>query len=274
MNRVAFFISDGTGITAETLGHSLLAQFGSIAFEQITFPYIDTLEKAQNVVDTINLAQEKYQCRPIIFDTIIDKDIRSVIRSSNGFMIDIFSTFLAPLEEELGSASSYSVGKSRAESKSKQYETRIAAVNFALETDDGLKTQHYGDADVILVGVSRSGKTPTCLYLGLQFGLKAANYPITEDDLDHNFRLPNVLQPYKQKIIGLTIESERLSMIRQQRKSNSRYASLPQCELEIESLERTFKRQNIHCINTTKASVEEISTRIIAAAGLKRRVMY
>ena len=112
MKRSAFFISDGTGITADTLGQSLLAQFETINFTKLTRPYIDSVEKARAIVQQINAAAEKDGARPIIFDTIVNQEIREVLAESDGFMIDIFSSFLAPLEQELSSHSSYSVGKS------------------------------------------------------------------------------------------------------------------------------------------------------------------
>ena len=167
MKRTAFFISDGTGLTAEALGNSLLAQFEKIDFERITVPYIDDAEKAGNMVERINKAAEHDGCRPLVFDTIVDSKIRDIISTAEGFMVDIFGTFLNPLEQELQSSSSYSVGKSHSINNEGRYEQRIHAVNFALDNDDGARTRHYNEADLILIGASRSGKTPSCLYLAL-----------------------------------------------------------------------------------------------------------
>jgi len=269
MKRKAFFISDGTGITAETLGHSLLAQFESIEFEQDTIPYIDTLEKAQEVVQKLNKVAESGS-RPIVFDTIVNQDIREEISKANAFKVDIFATFLAPLENELNMGSSYSVGKSHAGGDNKSYLARIDAVNFALDNDDGSKIKHYDKADIILVGVSRSGKTPSCLYLALQYGIKAANYPLTEEDLGSG-DLPKALKPFKDKLFGLTIDPERLAAIRNERKANSRYASLNQCYYETEEVEMLFQRLRIPFLTTTDLSVEEISTRIMVESKLIRR---
>jgi regulator of PEP synthase PpsR (kinase-PPPase family) len=149
--------------------------------------------------------------------------------------------------------------------------SRIDAVNFALDNDDGSKIKHYDKADIILVGVSRSGKTPTCLYLALQFGIKAANYPLTEEDLQ-NFSLPDVLKPHKHKIFGLTIDPERLAAIRNERKANSRYASLAQCYYETEEVEHLYQQEQISFLSTTDLSVEEISTKIMQKAKIKRKV--
>ena len=271
MKRQAFFISDGTGITAETLGHSLLSQFESIDFEQTTLPYIDSIDKATEVTSRLNQIAIDTGIKPIVFDTIVNHEIRSVISKANAFQVDIFSTFLSPLEKELKIDSSYSVGKSHVGGDNAGYKNRIDAVNFALDNDDGSKIKHYNQADIILVGVSRSGKTPTCLYLALQFGVKAANYPLTEEDLD-NFELPDVLKPHRNKLFGLTIDPERLAAIRNERKANSRYASIAQCYYEAEEVEHLYQQEQISFLSTTDLSVEEISTKIMLKANLDRKL--
>lgn len=271
MKRVAFFISDGTGITAEALGHSLLAQFEAITFEQITLPYVNSKEKALKVIEKINKASLESGAKPIVFDTIVNAEIREIVAQADAFKVDIFATFLAPLEQELQVRSSYSVGKSHSGANSSMYKARIDAVNFALDNDDGAKIKHYSEADIILIGVSRSGKTPSCLYMALQFGIKAANYPLTEEDLGSG-QLPDVLKPYKHKLFGLTIDPERLAAIRNERKANSRYASLKQCYFEIEEVELLYMREQIPHLTTTDLSVEEISTRIMLETNLERRV--
>ncbi|WP_432695336.1 posphoenolpyruvate synthetase regulatory kinase/phosphorylase PpsR [Marinobacterium sp. YM272] len=271
MKRTAFFISDGTGITAETLGHSLLSQFEAIRFHKITLPYIDTVEKARATVEKINAACEADGEPAIVLDTIVNEDVSAELAKSNGFKIDVFSTFLKPLERELKTHSSYTVGKSHAIIEMNRYKDRIDSVNFALDNDDGARTQQYDRADIILVGVSRCGKTPTCLYMALQFGVRAANYPLTEEDME-NPRLPDVLQKYRHKLYGLTIDPFQLAAIRHERRPNSRYSSLDQCDFEVRTVERLFQQQDLPFINTTNFSIEEISTRIIAAQDLIRRV--
>ncbi|TLX53711.1 phosphoenolpyruvate synthase regulatory protein [Stutzerimonas nosocomialis] len=271
MKRTAFFISDGTGITAETLGQSLLAQFENITFTKLTRPYIDTADKARAMVQQINTAADRDGARPIIFDTLVNQEIRDILAESNGFMIDIFSSFLAPLEHELMSHSSYSVGKSHSISHNANYMERIEAVNFALDNDDGARTHYYDKADLILVGVSRCGKTPTCLYMAMQFGIRAANYPLTEDDMER-LQLPAALKKHQDKLFGLTIDPDRLTAIRNERKPNSRYASFAQCEFEVREVEALFRRENIAFINSTHFSVEEISAKILVEKGVERRL--
>jgi len=270
MKRSVFFISDGTGITAETLGHSLLSQFEEIRFEETTLPYIDTVEKAITAQQEINRTAEADGVRPIIIDTIVDKSIRAVIAEANGYMMDVFDTFVDKLQAELCSQANNTVGKSHSITNNPHYNDRIDAVNFALDNDDGARTKHYDKADIILVGVSRSGKTPTSLYMALQFGVHVANYPLTEDDFD-DLRLPASLREYKSKLFGLTIDPERLSAIRNERRANSPYSSLSQCQKEVRAAEAIFNREGVQFIKTTHASIEEISTRIMASVGIKRK---
>ena len=269
MKRSVFFISDGTGITAETLGHSLLAQFGSVKFEEFTLPYIDSIERAHQAVLKINQVAAEDGCKPIIIDTLVNKEIRQIITNANGCMFDVFETFVGKLEEELGVQPTNKIGKHTVNTLS--YKTRIDAIHFALDNDDGARTRHYDSADIILIGVSRSGKTPTCIYLAMQFGIRAANYPLTEDDLDDNC-LPKSLKEHKNKLFGLMIDAERLTAIRTERKANSRYASPQQCQMELRAVEGIYVKEGIPFLNVSEMSVEEIATRIIQLAGLKRRI--
>ena len=271
--RIVFFVSDGTGITAESFGQSLLAQFEHIAFENMTLPYIDTEEKARQVVVEINKIADETGIPPLLFSTIIDERIAEIISNSKAYRNDIFDTFMPALEKQLNSQAVHEVGKKRSigTSGGGKYNQRIEAVHFAIDNDDGAKTRFYDQADIIVVGVSRCGKTPTCLYMGLQFGIRAANYPITEDDLDM-MRLPKSLQPHKNKLFGLTISAERLAAIRHERRPNTKYSSPRQCSLELQEVEQMFAQNNIPYLNTTHYSVEEISTRIIAQSGIERRV--
>ncbi len=271
MKRKVFFVSDRTGITAEMFGQSLLSQFEQVEFDEATLPYIDTPVKAEEACRQIREAEERSGLRPIVFDTIVTPEIRAIIQSSGAMVLDFFHTFIGPLETELGETSNFTVGKTHSLDNDGAYDARIEAVNFALNNDDGITTRHYAKADVILVGVSRCGKTPTSLYMAMQFGIKAANYPFTEDDME-KFKLPLDLKKYKNKIFGLTINPNRLHEIRTERKANSRYASLKQCQFEVREVESLYRREKIDHLNTTTRSVEELATKILASTGIKRSV--
>jgi len=271
LRRSVFLISDRTGITAEAVGRSLLSQFENVDFVLRTLPFVDTPEKAKAAVDQINEVAKRDGLRPLVFSTLIDPRIREVVARSNALLMDPFDAFIGALEKELQTPSTHTVGRSHGMGNYASYKERIDAVNYALSHDDGATTDHYGSADVILVGVSRSGKTPTCLYLALQFGVHAANYPITEEDLDDS-TLPKVLQPHRERLFGLTIDPRRLHQIRTERRPNSRYAEIRQCEREIHAVEAMYRRERIPFLDTSHMSVEEIGTTILHRIGRERRL--
>ena len=266
-----FFISDGTAITAETLGHSLLAQFPHVDFDIHIIPYITTEEAATNVVAEINLRAQQDGEKPLVFDTLVDQYVRDIINTANAINLDVFEGLISKLSEELGTSPTTLVGQTHAVTDSASYKARIDAVHFALDNDDGARTRHYDKADLILIGVSRSGKTPTSIYLSLQFGIRVANYPLTEEDLDDN-RLPAVLREHKHKLFGLMIDAERLVAIRTERKANSRYASFSQCQMELRAVEGIYISEGIKYLDVSEMSIEEISTRVLQMTGLKRRI--
>jgi regulator of PEP synthase PpsR (kinase-PPPase family) len=270
MKRSAFFISDSTGITAEMLGNSLLSQFEGILFDVHTIPYIDTIQHAEATVERINRAAQADQAPPIVFDTIVDPGIRGVIATSEGLVLDVFGMFLGPLTQALQSEPTTNVGKSHGLTSRSAYQHRMEAIHYALDSDDGAIRSDYEKADLILLGVSRSGKTPTCLYLALQYGINAANYPLTDEDLD-NIQLPRAVRPYRSKLFGLTIDPQRLSAIRKIRKADSNYASIRRCEDEVRMAQALFKRYRVPQLNTTSYSIEEIATRILLQMGIERR---
>ena len=271
IKRSVFFISDGTAITAETLGHSLLAQFPHVDFDIHIIPYISSEEAATNVVAEINARANEEGQKPLVFDTLVDPYVRDIINTANAVNLDVFEGLISKLSEELGTDPTTLVGQTHAVTDSASYKARIDAVHFALDNDDGARTRHYDKADLILIGVSRSGKTPTSIYLSLQFGIRVANYPLTEEDLDDN-RLPAVLRPHKNKLFGLMIDADRLVAIRTERKANSRYASFSQCQMELRAIEGIYISEGIKYLNVSEMSIEEISTRVLQMTGLKRRI--
>lgn len=260
--RPVFFISDSTGITVETLGHSLLTQFASIDFVIRTFRYVDSEEKAHQIHGDILAAGEQYQCKPLVFSTVVNDAVRDILTEGQVQFFDFMEEFISPLETELGIAAASQAGFSHSASVDNDYLHRMDAVTYAFNNDDGGDTRHYDEADIIIIGVSRSGKTPTCMYLALHYGLYAANYPFVEQDLD-NTRLPRVLQPYQHKLFGLGISAERLQQIRANRRPDSRYAAMHQCQYEVRQLDALFRQYGIPHLDVTRLSVEEIATWIL-----------
>ncbi len=262
VKRTVFIVSDGTGITAETFSHSVLSQFEAAEFRQVRLPFVNTADKARQAAERIRRAQAEDSNRPIVFSTLVDPDINQYVHQTEALVLDLFATFVAPLEEELGLASSHSIGRSHASADSVQYRNRIEAINFSLAHDDGQLVKGLEEADVVLVGVSRCGKTPTSLYLAMQYGLKAANCPLIPEDFERG-ALPSILHPHRGKLFGLTIQPERLSEIRNERRPGSQYASLEQCRYEVAEAQRLMRREGIRWLSSTTKSIEEIATTIL-----------
>jgi regulator of PEP synthase PpsR (kinase-PPPase family) len=270
MRRTIFYVSDGTGITAETIGHSVLTQFEAVAFDTFRIPFVDQDEKARAAAVRIKTAYAQSGARPIVVNTIMDKKLSDIVAESGALMLDVFAPFIGPLENELGAPRSSRVGKAHGLTDFTEYEARINATNYALSHDDGIDV-NYSDAEVILIGVSRVGKTPTCLYMALHYGVKAANYPLTQEDLER-MELPRRLLPQRDRLYGLTIEAQRLAQVREARRPGSRYAELKQCRWELEQADRLFRRENIAVQNTTHTSIEEIASKILAQLEIEKHL--
>ncbi len=261
IDRTVFFVSDGTGITAETFGHSVLTQF-NLRFRQIRMPFVDTLDKAHATAQRLNEAFVTDGKRPIVFSTLVKADLSAVIRATNVVYMDLIDTFVKPLEQEFGVKSTHSIGRSHNIADSDDYKNRIEAINYSLAHDDGQSHQNLASADVILVGVSRSGKTPTSLFLAMQYGIKAANYPLIPEDFERG-KLPSGLLNYRSKIFGLSITPDRLSEVRNERRPGSKYAAIENCRYEVNEAEAMMRREGIRWMSSTTKSIEEIATTIL-----------
>lgn len=269
--RSAFFLSDRTGITIEMLGHSLLRQFENLTFTEIILPYLDTTEKAKAAVAQINEYAVLDGVRPLVFSTFVNAEIRSLLDSANALHMDCFNIFINPLETELGVHSSHTVGRSHRVDDRMDYGQRIEAIRYTLEHDDGVSHRNWQQAGIILIGVSRSGKTPTCLYLALQYGICAANYPLVPEDF-HYRRLPVELQNLREKLFGFTADPVRLHQIRNERKPGSEYASLKNCEYEVREAEALMRQEGIPYLDATSKSIEELATAVLHEAKLERKI--
>ncbi|UXI70039.1 posphoenolpyruvate synthetase regulatory kinase/phosphorylase PpsR [Tahibacter amnicola] len=270
MRRTIFYVSDGTGITAETIGHSVLTQFDGIDFDTFRIPFVDDDVKARAACLRIKTSYAQTGVRPIVINTVVDPSLTEILAGSGALMVDVFAPFIGPLELELGTPRSRHVNKAHGLVNFAEYEARINATNYALSHDDGVAT-NYADAEMILVGVSRSGKTPTCLYMALHYGVKAANYPLTDDDLE-KLELPARLKPHRNRLYGLTIDAQRLTQVRENRRPGSRYATLDQCRWELAQADKLFRREGLPVQNTTHTSIEEIASKILSALGIEKHM--
>lgn len=266
--RTAFFVSDGTGITAETLGHSLLTQFEGIRLRQVRMPFTNTADKVRECVARISQAARTDGLRPVVFSTLVEPDHNAILRQADALCLSFFETFISPLEAELGRQSTHTVGRFHSSTDTNSYKDRIEAINYTLGHDDGITNKGLEEADVILVGVSRCGKTPTSLYLAMQFGLKAANYPLIPEDFERR-ALPEGLDRHRHKLFGLTIQPERLQAIRTERRPNSRYAALENCRQEVAEAEKLMRKEGIRWLDSSTKSIEEISTTIMQEIKLE-----
>jgi [pyruvate, water dikinase]-phosphate phosphotransferase / [pyruvate, water dikinase] kinase len=269
--RAVYFVSDRTGITAEALGNSLLTQFDGFEFRKTTIPFCDSVEAIDRAIAQINQSAETDGQRPIVISSIVDEALSLRVRECNAKVLDFFQIFIAPLEQEFGVKSSHAAGRSHGLRNSEEYFSRIEAVNFTLAHDDGQSTKELGRAQVILIGVSRCGKTPTSLYLGLQCGIRCANFPLTPDDFERG-ALPDSILPHRDKLFGMTIEVDRLHAIRQERRPDSKYASLSQCRMEVAAAERMMEDNGIPMLNTSTKSIEELATTILLKRGMDRHI--
>jgi regulator of PEP synthase PpsR (kinase-PPPase family) len=269
--RTVFFVSDRTGITAEMLGNSLLSQFDGLNFKRITIPFVDTPDKIDDVLRRVDEVAAAEGRRPLVFSSIVDDAMSAQLGRANAMVLDLFQVFIAPLESELAVKSSHAAGRSHGIANSHEYFARMEAINFTQVHDDGATTRDLVKAQVILIGVSRCGKTPTALYLALQFGILAANFPLTPDDFVDR-KLPRSILPFRDKLFGLTIDPERLQQIREARRPSSRYASLDNCAFEVREAAALMQREQVPTVDTTSRSIEEIATTILHRAGLQRHI--
>ncbi len=266
--RHVFFVSDGTGITAETLGNTLLTQFEGVDFVKSSLPFVSTPEKARITVDYINHIAQTEPLRPLVFSTTVSDAARAVLRECNALFMDLFDTYIHNLEQELGVVSTHAQGRAHS-ANSRKYDARIEAINYALEHDDGQSIRDLGRAELILIAPSRCGKTPTSLYLAMQHGIFATNFPLLDEDLEKP-ALPKTLHGYESKLFGVTSEPERLSQVRNERRPGTRYASMAQCSYELRQAETLYRKQQIPFVNSANMSIEEMAATVLQEKGLRR----
>lgn len=261
-----FFLSDSTGISAETMGNALLIQFPELRFERRLIPFITTVEEARRVVAVLDRAMDG-PVTPLAFSTTAVTEIRDELHRSRCPLIDFFDLHMARVESILGSPGLRVAARLHGLGDVQRYNTRMAAVEYAIEHDDGQSLRALDKADVILLAPSRCGKTPTTMYLALQHGIFVANYPLVPEDLETH-ELPRPVKAIRERCFGITTTPARLSQVRNERRPHSRYASLEQCSYELRQAEAMYRAHRIPVINSSAKSVEEMSTVILQS--LKR----
>ncbi|MEX0337240.1 pyruvate, water dikinase regulatory protein [Vibrio tubiashii] len=271
-SRDVFYVSDGTAITCETLGHVVLGQFPFKANEK-TFPFIESEDKLSDLIKEIETSYQRSGIKPLVFFSIVIPEFRQRLLDSNSYGYDVLESIVQKVQDDIQMQPKPKLQRSRSVGRdSDKYFDRIAAIEYTLAHDDGITLKGLEEADIILLGVSRSGKTPTSLYMAMQFGLRVVNYPFIDDDLKRMRLLPE-FEIHRHKLFGLTINPERLTEIRENRLAGSEYASNEQCLHELQTVESLFRREAIPYINTSSLSVEEISTRVLEKTGLRRRLL-
>jgi len=266
-----FFLSDSTGISAETMGNALLIQFPQLHFERRLIPFITTAEEARRVVAILDEAADG-PVTPIAFTTAATDEIREVLLTSRCPMIDFFELHISRVEAVLGVPAARVTAQLHGVGDVQRYNARMAAIEYSIEHDDGQSLRALDRADVILIAPSRCGKTPTTMYLALQHGLFVANYPLVEEDLESS-DLPRPIRALKDRCIGMLATPGRLCEVRQQRRPKSRYASLEQCTYELRRAEAMYAANRVPVINSTTRSVEEMSTLIVQTFSARARAV-
>ncbi|MEE9448166.1 MAG: pyruvate, water dikinase regulatory protein [Arenicellales bacterium] len=266
--RSVYILSDRTGVTAGTMSHTLLSQFPNITFERHTIPFVDADDKVKSCIRQINSSHKKDKVAPLVFTSFTDNDFNDELKKSEGIIIDLFGPFINDLEKHLHSDSSHKSGQAHGINKEHDYMHRIDAINFSMKYDDGVRMEDYQEADLILIGVSRAGKTPTSLYMALHYGLHTANYPLADDDFEKG-EIPRALLDARKKLFALTIDPAQLHKIREQRRPNSPYSSLQQCRREVMQAQQFYKRYRIPFADSTAMSIEELASFIVHRMNLE-----
>jgi [pyruvate, water dikinase]-phosphate phosphotransferase / [pyruvate, water dikinase] kinase len=265
-----FFLSDSTGISAETMGNALLIQFPELRFERTVIPFISSVEEARRVVARLDAALDESARTPLVFTTAASDEVRLELSKSRCPMIDFFDLHMAKVESILDTRGVRLAARLHGVGDIKRYNSRMQAIEYTIEHDDGQSVRGLEKASVVLVAPSRCGKTPTAMYLALQHGLFVANYPIVEEDLDTH-ELPRPVRDLRDRCFGLMTTPARLSAVRQERRPNSQYASLEQCTFELRRTEAIFKAHDLPVVDTSTKSVEEISTIILQTLKAPRK---
>ncbi len=253
-------VSDSTGETVSSVARASVAQFDDIEANE----HIWSLVRTKGQLDKVLAGIEAHP--GVVMYTLVDKNLRDILKAEclkrSLPCIPVLAQIIAELSTYLGIESSLLPG--RQHELDEKYFSRVEAINFTLAHDDGQATWDLQDADIILVGVSRTSKSPTCVYLAHR-GFKAANIPFVETSL-----LPPELETLKKPlIVGLTISADRLIQIRKTRlqslkqEEDTNYVDIEKVEEEILQSRRLYQKNKWPIIDVTRRSVEETAANII-----------
>lgn len=268
--RTVFFVSDRTGMTTQMLGHSLLAQFDSVPMEEVTLPFVDSLERAKAAVDLINHREQADGIRPLVFSTIVSQEVAHAVSCARALYLDCCNVFMNALERELGVKASHTTSHSDRANDFSNRHARLEAINYALRHDHFRVPADFSGADIVVIGVERVGKTPLCLHLAVMHGVRAANYDLSVRDLEAG-KLPDIVAAARGRIFGITMTPERLNITRTEHKKG-RYASLEECRFELDKAETLMLREKIVFLDSSRTSLEELAALVMTQARPVQRV--
>lgn len=264
-----YYISDSSGILVTNLGQALICQFPEVNFYEEKFSYIRTVTEAKKIM--AHILKRSGGRRPIIFSTILDPEVRAVFDSPEVEYFEAYGRFLERLETCLETEAVREPGIARNPSDL-ALNMRVDAIHFCLDHDDGTKAGEYDEADVILLGVSRVGKTPVAVFLATQMGLKSANFPLTAEYLNR-YQVPETIRQNLSRVVALTTSPEQLHSAREKRYPGSRYARLSTCVEELKLAEHLYLKSNIPVVSSAGRSIEETATQVTQQLGIAKKYL-
>lgn len=266
-SKDVYYVSGSTALLAEDVGKALLCQFQEISFNEEKIPFIKTRAAAEKAMK--HILEQSGGVRPLVFCTIMDAGIKKILDSPEVEFFDVFGNVLDRLENCLETKALRVPGYSR-NIDDITLAKRVEAIHFSIEHDDGTRSREYDEAEVILLGVSRSGKTPVSVYLATHMGIKSANFPLTSEHLD-SYELPPEIVRNRKKVVGLMTSPGLLHKIREQRYSGSTYAKLSTCATELNQAKEIYLRYGIQSLETDGKSIEETSVQVTQLVDIPRK---
>ena len=260
-------ISDSMGNTAKTIARSAASHFGELDPNITVLPYVRSFDQIRSFLEEEQrLHRQMYNDdRIIVYYTLVIQELRDALESyladhPNIYAVDVLSDSIAVIEQVSGKTHNPAPGEQH--KINDQYFQRIEAIEFTVSHDDGLLTQDLPEADIVILGVSRTSKTPTSIYLGQQ-GYKVANVPLVE-----GLELPKeVYEVDRERLFGLITDPSVLVGVRKTRMGGqlgqSRYADIDAVMLELDRARTIMRGLGCVIINTKDRAIEETAQEIL-----------